>query len=107
MTPRCRRSHAAGINAAAPRVAADPAPGTLRIGRDLRGDPVAVLLHADTWSLLLRAARHDHAPRSWVFLDGYDTGHDPTDGYFRLDHDSSALGVAWTDMVRTILAITT
>jgi hypothetical protein len=42
------------VTAQAPRLADTPPASTLRIGRNWRGEPVAVVLHAEHWSLVLR-----------------------------------------------------
>jgi len=99
---------ASRIIATAAGLAANPAPGALRIGRDLRGRPVAVVLHAATWSLLVRPAPAGYAPTSWAFLDGRldDAfgGCLPCLG-FTLDGDPSIAGVEWTDMLAAILTL--
>jgi hypothetical protein len=102
---------AAEIITSAADLAADPAPGALRIGRDLRGRPIAVVLHARTWSLVLRHGRNRYRPTSCAFLDGgggYSRGRDDLPHLpFCFDDEPSVLGVEWTDMVRAVLAITT
>lgn len=60
---------ASRIIAIAAALAADSEPGAFRVGRDLRGRPVAVVLHAEDWSLLIRPARVGYAPTSWTFFD--------------------------------------
>jgi hypothetical protein len=54
----------------APGLAAHPPAGAVRIGRDNRGRVVVVVLHAATWSLLLRPGRA--RPAAWTFLAAYD-----------------------------------
>lgn len=95
---------ASRIVATAPGLAANPAPGALRIGRDLRGRPVAVVLHAETWSLLVWPASGGHAPTSWAFLDGLDHVDCglPRLGV-TLDDDPSIAGVEWTEMLAMVL----
>lgn len=86
-------------------VAANPRPHTARFGRDTRGRCVAVLLHGDTWSLVLRHPRHGLPASTWSFLDGY--GDSGSFLPFCFDDQPSVLGVEWTDMVRDLLARTT
>jgi len=101
-------SEAPQIIATAAGLAANPAPGAFRIGRDLRGRPVAVVLHAATWSLLVRPAPAGYAPTSWAFVDGRldDAfgGLLPCLG-FTLDGDPSIVGVEWTDMLAEVLTL--
>jgi hypothetical protein len=103
-------SEAPQIIATAAGLAANPAPGALRIGRDLRGRPVAVVLHAATWSLLVRPAPAGYAPTSWAFVDGrlddLFGGCLPCLG-FTLDDDPSIASVEWTDMLAEVLTLIT
>ncbi|RSM64058.1 hypothetical protein DMB66_21350 [Actinoplanes sp. ATCC 53533] len=100
----------------APHVAAAPPPGAVQVGTDDHRRPVAVVLHADRWSLVLHAARIRtygwQPPMSWVFLDRPD---DP-DWYdeFGVDYLTDSFDpvygvdtVEWTHMVTTVLALTT
>ncbi|WP_213451211.1 hypothetical protein [Rhizomonospora bruguierae] len=95
------------IIADAPRLAADPAPGSLLIGRDLRGRPVAVLLHADTWSLVITPCRDGHTPTSFVVIDGHRSGFDLDHLVWSFDDDTSVHGVEWTDMLAAVLTAAT
>ena len=95
------------IIADAPGLAADPTPGALPIGRDLRGRPVAVLLHADTWSLVIAPGRAGYATSSFVFIDGHRTEFELDHLLWSFDHDTSVHGVEWTDMLAAVLAAAT
>ncbi|MEV6927042.1 hypothetical protein AB0M46_21415 [Dactylosporangium sp. NPDC051485] len=95
------------IIADALRLAADPTPGALLTGRDLRGRPVAVLLHADTWSLVIAPGRDGRATSSFVFLDGHRTEYELDHLVWSFDHDTSIQGVEWTDMLAAVLAAAT
>jgi hypothetical protein len=63
------------IIAQAKTFAADPLAGALRIGRTRHGDPVAIVLHARKWSLVLRPHRSrpgvPTTADAFTFLDGY------------------------------------
>jgi len=63
-----------------------------------------VVLHAATWSLLVRPAPAGYAPTSWTFVDRADDDGMPCLG-FSLDDDPSVAGVEWTDMVAEVLAL--
>ncbi|MEV4511513.1 hypothetical protein AB0K00_21375 [Dactylosporangium sp. NPDC049525] len=91
----------------APGLAADPTPGALLIGRDLRGRPVVVLLHADTWSLVIAPSRAGHAASSFVCIDGHRSGFDLDHLVWSFDDDTSVHGVEWTDMLAAVLAAAT
>jgi len=54
------------IIAQAPVLAGAAPPGAVRVGRDGRGRPVAAVLHAPRWSLVLRRAHPN--PAVWVFI---------------------------------------
>ncbi|WP_426513092.1 hypothetical protein ACPPVO_22090 [Dactylosporangium sp. McL0621] len=82
----------------APVVAAAPPPGTVRIGRDLQGRPVVVLLHGPHWSLVLRRGHPD--PAAWVFLGVADPC------ALRL-HGGRELSVDWDEMTRDVYRILT
>jgi hypothetical protein len=97
----------------APDLAAAPPPGAVQVGTNDQGRPVAVVLHADRWSLVLHAARIRtygwQPPVIWVFTDRPD---DPDwHGEFGIDYLASSFDdetdVAWTHMVTTVLALTT
>lgn len=100
---------ASRIIATAAALAANPDPGALRVGRDLRGRSVAVVLHAEHWSLLIRPSRVGYAPTSWTFFDPHPDYLDAitvgslVDSGFRFDHDSSVAGVEWNRMLVAVL----
>lgn len=105
-TPIDNIPRASHIIATAAALAANPAPGALRIGRDLRGRPVAVVLHAATWSLLIRPARAGRTASSWAYLDADPDGV----GWERVprlglcfDDEPTVAGVEWTDMLAAVL----
>ncbi|GAA0932935.1 hypothetical protein [Virgisporangium aurantiacum] len=56
----------------APDIAAAP-PGAVQVGRDRRGRALAVVLHAEDWSLVIDAFAINtygwQPPMTWVFLD--------------------------------------
>ncbi|MFI7075040.1 MULTISPECIES: hypothetical protein [Micromonospora] len=95
------------IIAEASQVAAAPPPASLRVGRNLRGEPVAVVLHGDRWSLVVQPNRAaaDRPATSWAFLDGYGQAFDMAYLVFCFDDDPSVLGVTWTDMINHVLAL--
>jgi hypothetical protein len=99
-------TQAVDIIAAAPAIAADPPPGALRIGRHLRGRAVAVVLHADDWSLVLRPAHGGRTPASWTFIDGDHNAYFGTPVPFCLDRDTTVRGVEWTDMLAAVQDLT-
>lgn len=99
---------AAAIVREAPAMAAAGPAGALQVGRDRHGRAVAVAVHAERWSLVIRPTTRPHQPAvSWAFIDGY--GHDTGPGHicFRFDNDGSVAGIAWSDMLSTVLAATT
>ncbi|MET7951051.1 hypothetical protein [Micromonospora sp. NPDC005324] len=96
---------AATIIGEAVQLVAAPPPAAVVVGRNLRGDPVAVVLHSDRWSLVIET--HPAAARqpavSYAFIDG-------SAGQVLalcFDDQCGALGVAWTDMTHHVLAMTT
>ncbi|MEU9505360.1 hypothetical protein AB0D32_03630 [Micromonospora sp. NPDC048170] len=97
------------ILATAPRIAAAPPPADLRVGRNLRGEPVAVVLHSDRWSLVVRppvAVAGHRPPESCVFLQGYGKYFGMSYAVFCFDDDPSALGMSWTEMINRVVART-
>lgn len=95
---------ASRIIATAAALAANPDPGAFRVGRDLRGRPVAVVLHAEDWSLLIRPARVGFDPTSWTFFNPGDViDRDWPYSSYRFDDDPSAAGVEWTRMLLAVL----
>ena len=96
---------AADIIAAAAAIAANPLPGALRIGRSLRGQAVAVVLHADAWSLVLRPGHGSRAPASWTVFGGIDDDFGAPMP-FCLDWDVTARGVEWTEMLAAVQDLT-
>jgi hypothetical protein len=116
--PDLAHPHAASISdfptvsriiATAAALAATPDAGALRVGRDLRGRPVAVVLHAEDWSLLIRPTRVGYAPISWTFFDPDPSHLDAIaqgslrDLGFRFDDEPSVAGVEWTRMLVAVL----
>jgi hypothetical protein len=99
-------TQATDIIAAAPAIAADPPPGALRVGRHLRGRAVAVVLHADDWSLVLRPGHGNRPSASWAFIDGDHNAYFGTPVPFCLDHDTTVRGVEWTDMLAAVQDLT-
>ncbi|MDG4803681.1 hypothetical protein [Micromonospora sp. WMMD980] len=96
---------AATIIDEAVQLVAAPPPAALQVGRNLRGDPVAVALHSDRWSLVIET--HPAAARqpavSYAFIDG--SGGQVLALCF--DDQCTALGVAWDEMTHHVLAMTT
>jgi hypothetical protein len=96
---------ARGIAAAAP-------PGAVQVGRDRRGRALAVVLHAEDWSLVVDAVtivtRGWRPPVTWVFLDRPDLEEEFGAPYLAasFDYDGGIAGVAWSDLVTDVLAIT-
>ncbi len=96
---------AARILQEAPTIAADPAAGAVEVGRDLHGRPVAVVLHAPTWSLVIHRTGNPNQPvTSRAYLDGYSTDAPPD---FCFDADCTVTGVEWSDMIAAVLAAVT
>jgi hypothetical protein len=97
----------------APDLAAAPPPGAMQVGTNDQGRPVAMVLHADRWSLVLHAARIRtygwQPPVSWVFVDRPDDPdwHDEFGIDYLADSFDHEHNVAWTHMVTTVLALTT
>jgi hypothetical protein len=97
----------------APAIAADPLPGALQTGRNLHGRPVAVVVHAETWSLVLRPHPQRpaqdaaaHTATSWAFLDADGKGYRRAFIGLRFDGEDSVSGARWQAMVRRVLTIT-
>ena len=89
----------------APTIAADPAAGAVEVGRDLHGRPVAVVLHAPTWSLVIHRTGNPNQPvTSRAYLDGYSTDAPPD---FCFDADCTVTGVEWSNMIAAVLAAVT
>jgi hypothetical protein len=104
----------------APDIAAAPAAGAVQVGRDRFGHPVAVVVHAQRWTLVIDAARlggHGWPPVSCVFLDRptrpdpYDRDNDEvTRRYGRaylatgFDDERDRHSVAWTGMLAHLVA---
>lgn len=80
----------------APGLAAQPPAGALRVGCDNRGRVVVVVLHAPTWSVLLRPGHR--RPAAWTFIDAYNSGVD-----LWLYGDGDLLQVQWDDMLDAVL----
>lgn len=84
----------------APDLAARPPAGALRVGRDNRGRVTVVVLHAPTWSLLVRPEQPH--PAAFAFLDVFNSGL-----ALRLDGDADLLQVRWDDMLDAVLTAAT
>ncbi|MBM0273962.1 hypothetical protein [Micromonospora tarensis] len=87
------------------QLVAAPTPAAIRVGRNLRGERAAVVLHGDRWSLVIET--HQAAARqptvTYAFIDG-SGGHCLA---LCFDDHPNALGVAWTEMTHHVLAMTT
>ncbi|TDC58596.1 hypothetical protein E1258_20505 [Micromonospora sp. KC207] len=101
-------AEASDIIVQAPQLAADPQPAGLRVGRNRHGKPVAVVLHSDRWSLVVRprGPATDRPAASWAFLDGYGAVYGLTHVGFLIADDPGPVGVAWTEMLAHVLALT-
>jgi hypothetical protein len=94
----------------APAILADPPTGAVEVGRDGRGRPAAVVVHGDTWSLVIRPAGDPSQPAaSSAFFDDWRTDSRSGCGeHLELcfDSDPSAAGAEWSLMIAAILAAT-
>ncbi|WKU03456.1 hypothetical protein [Micromonospora sp. HUAS LYJ1] len=86
-----------------------PPPAAVRVGRNLRGEPVAVVLHGDRWSLVIEAppTATRRPAASCVFITVLGPAPDVPYVVFRFDDDPSPLGVGWTEMINHVLATAT
>jgi hypothetical protein len=102
------------IRDAAALAAAPDHPATLQIGRSRTAGIVAVVLHADVWSLLIRTGRNSvgHVVPLWsLAYSDAPTDFNPTmmpdDIAWCFDNDCSVDGVDWSDMIRAVLTAIT
>lgn len=85
-------------------MATAPRPDTLQIGRTRTAGIVAVVMHADAWSLVIRPRRRPDGALAAAFTLAFtDTERSRYRVAWRFDHDCSVDGIDWSDMTRAVL----